>query len=649
LKTKGIIYYLLLLVGFEGFSQNNQVSNRAWNMSDINGEIKMMALYRQRRNTVKDFYDFQKSSYFSGGIALNTKSFIWHPNFIQFDIGGEYSPESDKDKYLVTPDRSEVRTLKGLNMGATLFNSKPVTLNSRVSWNENYSNRENLTNIKTTTQRWGNTLFVRSKYLPVNVTYNTAKWNQTEVQTSRTYKNKQSNLEASTQKSFTPRDNNELSYSHNNYYRQDANLSEVGNISDNLRMNNSLFFDKDQKYSFRSIIYDNNRRGNQSFRIFNATENLVLKLPANLKFTGIYNLYKQQQEFQKSILNKGSANLNHMLFSSFATNLFYEYSQINHTLYHETRYRTGILVNYTKKIPTGQLNLSYNRFILHHVMKNQPVNLQVINEEYILSDSKIITFSRPYIDINTITVKDITGSIIYQKDFDYILIKKGAYFEIQRVPGGQIENNSAVYVDYTVIQEGSYKYDAVSNIINGNIILFNHFLDIYYSGQFIDYNNVEKSDLLILNYIKQNIFGGRINLWSTELGAEYEDHFSTITPYKMMRYFANFQKRIEKITFSVNGNIRDYNMTDESINRQYSDISGGAIYEFSPQTKLDLNIGYRKQKGPGIDLDLLTARTEFKTIYRRLYMTIGVDLYRRKYLIDDTDFKSVYIQVIRKF
>jgi hypothetical protein len=638
-----------MLSVIEGFSQSRQVSTGGWNLSNIDGQIKMMALYRQRSNTLPDFYDFQKSTYFSGGLALNTRSYIWHPNFLQLDMGGEYSPESDKDKYLVTPDRSEVRTLKGLNLGATLFNSKPVTLSSRISWNDNFSNRENLTNIRTTSRRWGNSLIVKTRLLPVNLTYNTAKWDQTEVQTRRTYSNKQSNLEASTQKSFSWRDHNELSYSHNNYFRRDANLTEIGNVSDNLRMNNSVFFDKNQKYSFRSAIYNNNRRGSQSFRIFNASENIVLKLPANFNFTGTYNLYKQDQELQKSILNKASANLNHQLFSSLTSNLFYEYSRINHTLYLETRNRGGFMLNYTKKIPTGQVNLSYNRFILRHDMKNDPVNLQVINEEYVLSDGKILTFTKPYIDINTITVKDQTGSIIYQRDFDYILIKKGAYIEIQRIPGGQIENNSTVYIDYFVVQEGSYKYDAISNNFNGNIILFNRFLELYYNGQFTDYRNIEKTDLLILNYIKQNIIGGKFSFWSTELGAEFEDHFSTITPYKMMRYYVLFQKRIKKTILSVNGNIRDYNMTDESINRQYSDISGGATYEFSSQTKLDFNVGYRKQRGPGIDLDLLTARTEFKTTYRKLFLTLGADLYRRKYLIDDTDFKSVYIQVIRRF
>jgi hypothetical protein len=200
-----------------------------------------------------------------------------------------------------------------------------------------------------------------------------------------------------------------------------------------------------------------------------------------------------------------------------------------------------------------------------------------------------------------------------------------------------------------VVQSGSHRYDAIVNNFNGNIVLFKRFLELYYRGMYLDYKNVEKSDLLILNYIEQNTFGGKINIKFTELGAEYEDHNSTITPYKLMRYYLNIQKRIKKFILSVNGNYRDYNMVDESINRMYYDVSGSAGYEFGPNTRLEMNIGYRKQRGPGIDLNLFTGQTEIKTNIRMIYITLGANLYRRNYLGDTMDFNSLYIQLARRF
>lgn len=649
LKTRILIYCLLSLSTFDGYSQNSGYSSGLWNFTSLDGEVKLKGLYRQRYTTLNDFSEFQESTYFSGGVRLNTKSYIWHPNFLQIDVGGEFYPESNQDDYLVTPDRAEVRTLKGVNIGTTLFSNKPVTLSSWASWNDSYSNRENLTNIRSKTSRWGSSLYLRTKLMPLNISYNNTKWDQEETETGRTYNTEQSNFEVSTQKAFSERDHNELSYSHNQYFRQDASLFKIENITDNIRLKNSLFLDKEKRYTFRSMIYNYNRQGSQNFHIFNVTENLTLQLPQNLRFNGSYNLYNQQQELQNSHQNKLSANLSHKLFSSLDTRLFYEYSGIKHSLYQETRNRAGFNINYNKRIPTGRLTLSYNYSQLRNNMDSDPVDLLIFNERYMLADGEITMLERPHIDIHTIVVKDITGTIIYQLDFDYILIENSDYIEIQRMPGGQIANQSTVYIDYVAIQTGSYKYNAVSNNIAVNITLFNRLLELYYRGQYMDYRNVEKSELLVLNYIKHNTFGARINIWFTELGAEYEYHNSTITPYKLMRYYVNVQKRIEKIVLSVNGNIRDYDMLDENINRKYSDLSGKAGYLFSPRTKLDFMVGYRKQIGPGIDLDLLTASSEFTTSIRQLYLTAGVNLYRRNYLGDEINYYGTYVQLVRRF
>ncbi|MEN8250877.1 MAG: hypothetical protein ABFS32_18235 [Bacteroidota bacterium] len=649
MKTRILIYGLLVFSGFDAYSQNNGYSPGFWKFTSLDGEVKLKGLYRQKYTTLNDFSESQESMYFSGGLSLNTKSYIWHPSFLQIDLGGEFYPESNQDDYLVTPDRAEVRTLKGLDIGTTLFKSKPVTLNSWVSWNDSYSNRENLTNIRTKTTRWGSSLFARNRILPVTVSYNNNQWDQEETESGRTYQTEQSNFDVSTQKSFTQRDRNELNYSHNHYFRSDYNLSEIENITDNVRLNNSYFFDNEKRYAFRSMIYYYNRYGNQNYMIFNATENLTFNLPQNLRFTGIYNFYNQQQESQKSRQNKINVNLGHKLFSSLNSQVFYEYSGINHTNYRETRNSTGLNLRYTKKIPTGQLNLTYYYSLLRDVMDTDPGHLQIFDEEHLLSDGEISTLGKLYVDWNTVLVKDVTGTIIYHIDFDYILIEQGDYTEIQRVPGGQIPNMSTVYIDYVTVQTGSYKYDAHSNNVSANITLFNRFLELYYRGQFMNYKNVEKSDLLVLNYIKRNTYGGKLYYRNAELGVEYEYQNSTITPFKLMRYYLNFQKRFNKIILSLNGNFRDYDMLDEEINRKYSDLSGKAAYEFRPGTKLDLLLGYRHQAGPGIDLDLLTASTEFKTAYRKLYLTLGLSLYLRDYLEDITNYYSAYFEIVRRF
>ena len=78
----------------KGFSQSNGETYGFWNFTNVNGEVKLKGQYRQKYNTINDFSEFQESLYYSGGFGLNTSSFIWHPNFLKVDLGGEFYPES---------------------------------------------------------------------------------------------------------------------------------------------------------------------------------------------------------------------------------------------------------------------------------------------------------------------------------------------------------------------------------------------------------------------------------------------------------------------------------------------------------------------------------------------------------------------------
>lgn len=650
MKRLAVLTYALLIILPAGMkAQNNGETYGFWNLASVNGEARLGSMYRQKYTTIKDFSEFQESLYYSGGLKLNTRSYFWHPNFLRLELGGEYFPESATDDYVVTPDHSEVRTLKDLNVRATMFDTKPITLSSWADWNDSYQNRENLTNIRTKTRRLGASLGLRNRILPVNIVYRDLDWDQLETKTGRHYLTEQKNLEASTQKSFTERDRNELKYSHSNYFRSYDSIREYRTVNDMITMKNKISFDKEENYVFRSNIFNHRRAGDQDFNIISARESLSLELPAAFTFKGSYLYYNKKEEDIFSIQNRVNTALGHQLFRSLESTVYYEFSGLNHSYYTETRNTAGLNLNYTKKIPTGSLNLAYHYSILRHKMDGEEVSIPVYNEPYVLTDGEITTLLRPHVDENSVVVKDQSGTFIYQRNFDYILIDQGAYLEIQRVPGGQIPNGANVYIDYMALQAGSYSYDAYTNNISARINLFRRFLEVYYRGRYQDYRDVVKSDLLVLNYIRQNTVGGILRFWIAELGAEYEVHNSTITPYKQVRYFLNIQERFGKVVLSVNGNYRNYYMLDDELTRIYTDVSGRATYEFTSSTRISLLSSYRKQIGAGIDLDLLTASLEFKTRFRKLYVSTGLDLYQRDYIGDITNYYGAFIKLERRF
>ncbi|MFH1321655.1 MAG: hypothetical protein ABII90_13515 [Bacteroidota bacterium] len=643
--------YLFLLLSYECFPQEVTTSSKFWNLTSLSGEMKIKGLYRELEGVTNSIYNSQHSSHFSGGVLLRTKSYFWHPNFLLLDVDAEYNPETRQELYLIIPDRSETRTLKKLDLRTTLFMQKSITLSAFINYNQNYFNRENLTNMESNSKQWGSVLSYKNKIFPLTVNYLQRKWDQKEIQTGRIFKIEQNNFQSKITKSFATRDKHELSFSRDEYLRQDANSYQVRNTIDNIYLNNDIFFDSKKNHYFKSIISNINQKGEFNFKRFQTFENLSFKLPNNFDFTTNYSFVNIEQISQKSNQSRVKCDIRHKLYSSFNSGIFYEYSNRNHTLYNESNNKAGFNFFYCKKIPlNGKLSLSYKYFRHYHHTNSDPALLQVINEEHVLTDGQVVLLNKAYINPETVVVKDVTGTIIYQLDFDYILIERSNYVEIQRFPGGQIANEAIVYVDYTATQPGSYQYNTNNQFFSAKVLLFGQLIEFYFRTSRQDYINIVQTEYLTLNYFSQNVYGSRIVFGFASGGIEFDNYKSNIIPYQMIRYYINFQKKYKnKLLVSLNGNMRYYQMINEEIKQKYSDISGRIAYNIKSHTKLNLEIGYRNQKGQGIDLDLFTARSEFTTIVRQMFFTVGLEIYRRNYLGEQFDLNGAYFQVARKF
>jgi hypothetical protein len=197
---------------------------------------------------------------------------------------------------------------------------------------------------------------------------------------------------------------------------------------------------------------------------------------------------------------------------------------------------------------------------------------------------------------------------------------------------------------------GSYQYQAKYRQFGADLMLFGNLVEVYFRLAKQDYNHLESTDLVTLNYFDQQVYGGRLEYKFASGGAEYELYNSSIVPYRSIRYFIDLQGSLrQKILFSLNGNMRNYLMLDDNSKQRYMDLTGNISYTFSPQTRLILEAGYRKQQGQGIDLDLLTGKAEFTTTFRQVFFKVGIQVYRRIYLGEKTNFIGGYFEIVRSF
>jgi hypothetical protein len=330
-----------------------------------------------------------------------------------------------------------------------------------------------------------------------------------------------------------------------------------------------------------------------------------------------------------------------------------EYTRINLEtghLHQETDIRGGVDLKYTKKIPTGYLNLTYRYYRHSHSTDGLTGMLQVIREEHSLRDGELSLLNKPYVEEPTVQVRDASGSLIYQLNFDYILIERGSYLEIQRIPGGLIPDGGMVYVDYSYQQPGAYSYAANNNYFNASILLFKRLIELYYSYSVQDYPKVEQGDLLTLNYYNQHIYGIRLDVGFARAGIEGDQYKSNIIPYRMMRYYLDVNWNLKSAwLLTLHGNIRDYKMIADEVDQWYANVSGKLVYRIGPRMKVSLEGGYLNQRGANIDLDLLTSRAEFRSTFNKLQLRLGLELYRRLYQNSDFAFNGAYIQLTRRF
>ncbi|MCD4736065.1 MAG: hypothetical protein K8R53_08485 [Bacteroidales bacterium] len=644
--------YLLIVISVERFGQNGSNPYGFWNQKSLTGALGFKAHYRNQHQVLgSGFEENTQGALISGGLLLESRSFIVHPNLMALDIDVEYNPEKLDEKFLVIPDRSEVRTLKRLNVRTTFFQEKDISLNAFVNLNQNYINRENFTNSRTNRKFWGGGLFYKNSILPFSVTYQEGNWDQTEIETGRTYSYWQRNIIGKISKSFSSFDKHDLTLSHDEYIRKEFNINPRKNQVNYAGLNSNFYFDSKKNYTLNTIVSNFNQIGADNLNRFQVFANMILKLPHNFRIVGNYNFFTNQYPLYRLDQNRFKFDLGHQLFKSLKTNLFVEYSNNKHTVYQDSDTRAGFNINYTKKIPRGQLNISYMFYNRDYKRNSDPVSLKVMNEEHILSDNEIILLEKPYVETETVVVKDITGTIIYQLNYDYILLEQNNYTEIKRIPGGQIANNSTIFIDYRTLLPGAYKYNLNNQHFSASVILFKQLVELYYRWGKQDYNYIEQTDLVPLNYYLQNVYGVQFTIGFARFGVEYDDYKSSIIPYQLVRYFANLQWSFKnKLILSLVGNVRDYITIGNRKNEFYADVSGRVAYRFNTRTKLNLELGYRDQKGYAIDLDLFTARTEFTIIVRKVYFTAGLEAYRRNYLNrEKINFNGAYLSIVRKF
>jgi len=667
-KLLFILVIILIMLGESSFAQHYKTSNISYSSSKIMiktgnnlggfhlkrfwGNIFLWGDYRFQTNQLKTgFKEEQKSGAFSGEINLNASSYLMHPNFLLIDFGIGYAPGTLSNNFLVAPDRADTRTAEKVNLGLIFFDQRPVSLKAFANYNHGFINRELTSDVETHQFSTGAVLYPKNGFLPVTLSYRYDKWQQDELQTLRNFESQRHNITAQIKKSFSAgHDDHELMASYNDYFRKYENNINISNQISRISLRNRFYFNTDKRNRYRSLIWWQDQSGSQPYKRFQIDQELFIVTLRTLSFLGGYQYFKYSTSLVESRQHDASGEISYQFYKSLKLFVNYQFTDNKQTFFSEQINRANFGLNYTKNIPTGSFRLKYTFRLQSDNRESETANLLVVNEEHILRDSEIILLDNPRVIVSSIIVTDVTGTILHQENLDYLLIERGQFTEIRRIPGGQISDGETVFIDYESMFSESYNFNATGNKFLVGLNVLNNFLDVYFAYNDFDYNTIEGSTSGIFKFYDQRLIGASATLEMISAGFEYDDYNSNIIPYRSIRYYIDLNDILfDRLLIFLNVSYRDYLLMQDNETQIYKDATGRISYIFTPLTKLNFRAYARFQNGRGIDLALYSFRTEFETRIRNIVIQIGYENFHRDFISEIVNYNNIYLRVGRYF
>ena len=649
---RNIILILVLFLGANSlWGQSYRYSLGWWKVESLHGSLMLEGDYRARKTVLKSaFSEKPHTSLLDGRLVLNTRNYVWHPNFLAINLEADVTPGRQRDNYVVLPDRAETRIAERLRMQSQLFQKRPLSLGFFTNLGRHTISRDLTTDVEMTTTDYGGNANYRNRFLPLTVAFSRNRWDQKELLTGREFRNERHNLRSEVQRSFGRYDRHRLSYSYDDYRRAFSRQPAVRNYITNVNLQNMVALNENRRSSLNSLIWFTDQNGNQTFRRLQADERLQVQLPRDLFFSGGYQYNDISQSRFDSRQHNFTSRLEHQLYLSLRSQVFLAYNDLSQTGFDEQRRSFGFGLRYRKAIPGGLLNLSYEWRRRNEQRDGQLLTLNIVDERLRLKDGEVALLANPLVDPGSVVLSDETQTVIYVENIDYVLISRGDFLEVQRIPGGQIADGATVYIDYRAQQQADYQFDLTNRTFAASVALFRQFLEVYYRSLSQDYDNFDQTRFRILKIISQKVYGGRIAYGPFAGGIEWDDTGSNIIPYRSLRYFANLNHQLaSRVSAALNASRYRFTYRETDEVQRFDQLSAHVTWMLSRQSRINLFGNYRFQKGRGIDLELGSLRGECSARMRMLWITFGVDLYRRDFLTEELSYQRTYIRLERKF
>jgi hypothetical protein len=282
---------------------------------------------------------------------------------------------------------------------------------------------------------------------------------------------------------------------------------------------------------------------------------------------------------------------------------------------------------YRRDIGIGSFGLGANFRKARTDQESTASDIPVFDEAIVLVGTNPVDLAQEFVVAGSVVVRNFTNTQIYVEGIDYRLIQTGSVTSIQRLIGGNIADGETVLVDYRYETSGTAEYDTLDSGITVSLSFLQN-LDAYVRFNSLDTdilsgeltNQVNDRDRLEFGLNARN---RALDGWAMSGQYRYVEQDEDISPFSSNSLDINLTKSFwGRLSLSVSAGVirTDFELSDEDIDqRTYSlGLSGNPFRRAS----VSYHAAYLEDIGGTVPRRQLRHRLNFQWDYRMMRVTL---------------------------
>jgi len=261
--------------------------------------------------------------------------------------------------------------------------------------------------------------------------------------------------------------------------------------------------------------------------------------------------------------------------------------------------------------------------------------ISVIDEPHTLSTGTLVFLDKPRVDMATVEVTDITGTITYVLNTDYLLSSVGERVQIQRMPGGGISEGQELKIDYQAQSARLLEFNTLGENYRFRMDFLNDLLGIFYLLNKESHPNISGGEDFVSQTVNDRTVGSDLRYKNLSVEVSRENYDSNISPYILDRVKESFFfNPTEKSTLTFDSSQCKVKLTAAQETQKFFDAMSRYSLGLNSYSRVNAELGFRWQAGTGIDLNDVAGGAGYALDLRKFKFNLKYEFKKQSFLSD---------------